>query len=37
MIAAASRAPVVVETPGGLDDLRADIEFVRQALSAGVP
>jgi deoxyribonuclease-4 len=33
MIAAAAGAPVVVETPGGLDDLRADIEFVREALA----
>jgi deoxyribonuclease-4 len=32
MIAAAG-APVVVETPGGVDDLRADVEFVRAALS----
>ena len=31
MIAAAGE-PVVVETPGGLDDMRADIEFVRDAL-----
>ncbi|MEA2368860.1 MAG: deoxyribonuclease [Thermoleophilaceae bacterium] len=35
MIGAAG-APVVVETPGGTDDMRADIEFVRAALgSAG--
>jgi deoxyribonuclease-4 len=31
----AARAPVVVETPGDLDDLRADIAFVRAALDAG--
>jgi len=29
----AAGAPVVVETPGDADDLRADIEFVRAALS----
>jgi deoxyribonuclease-4 len=29
----AAGAPVVVETPGGLDHLRADIEFVRAALT----
>jgi deoxyribonuclease IV len=29
---AACGGPVVVETPGGLDDLRADIEFARAAL-----
>ena len=34
MIAAAG-APVVVETPGDLDDLRADVEFVRKALAGG--
>jgi deoxyribonuclease-4 len=28
----AAGSPVVVETPGGLDDLRADVEFVRAAL-----
>jgi deoxyribonuclease IV len=28
----AAGAPVVVETPGSADDLRADIEFVREAL-----
>jgi deoxyribonuclease-4 len=28
----AAGAPVVVETPGGADGLRADIEFVRNAL-----
>jgi deoxyribonuclease IV len=28
----AAGAPVVVETPGGLDELRADLEFVRAAL-----
>jgi deoxyribonuclease-4 len=28
----AAGAPVVVETPGGDDDLRADVEFVREAL-----
>jgi len=33
MIAAAAGAPVVVETPGELDDLRADVEFVRKALA----
>jgi deoxyribonuclease-4 len=33
MIAAAA-APVVVETPGGIDDLRADVQFVRDALSS---
>jgi deoxyribonuclease-4 len=32
MIAAAG-APVVVQTPGSVDDLRADVEFVRAALS----
>jgi deoxyribonuclease IV len=32
MIAAAG-APVVVETPGGADAMRADLEFVRAALS----
>jgi hypothetical protein len=31
MIGAAG-APVVVETPGGADEMRDDIEFVRQAL-----
>ena len=31
MIAAAG-GPVVVETPGDLDDLRADVEFARAAL-----
>ena len=31
MIAAAG-APVVVETPGGVDEMRADIEFARAAL-----
>src|SRR5919108_4132336 len=30
----AARAPVVVETPGGADELRADIAFVREALAA---
>jgi deoxyribonuclease-4 len=34
MIAAAG-APVVVETPGGADAMRADIEFVRAALARG--
>src|SRR6266480_7677150 len=29
----AAAAPVVVETPGGADDMRADLEFVRAALS----
>jgi deoxyribonuclease-4 len=28
----AAGAPVVVETPGSDDDLRADVEFVREAL-----
>jgi deoxyribonuclease-4 len=28
----AARAPVVVETPGGVEDMRADIEFVRAAI-----
>jgi deoxyribonuclease-4 len=32
MIAAAS-APVVVETPGGVDAMSADVEFVRAALA----
>ena len=31
MIAAAG-PPVVVETPGGAEDMRADLEFVRAAL-----
>lgn len=35
MIASAAGSPVVVETPGELDDLRADVEFVRGALAAG--
>jgi deoxyribonuclease IV len=30
----AAGAPVVVETPGGVDGLRADIEFVRATLAA---
>jgi deoxyribonuclease IV len=30
----AARAPVVVETPGGVDEMRADIDFVRAALDA---
>ncbi len=30
----AAAAPVVVETPGGADDMRADIEFVRATLGA---
>ena len=30
----AAGPPVVVETPGGADELRADIEFVRAALAA---
>jgi deoxyribonuclease IV len=34
MIAAAG-SPVVVETPGDLDDLRADVAFVREALDGG--
>jgi deoxyribonuclease IV len=29
----AAKAPVVCETPGGTDDMRADLEFVREALS----
>jgi deoxyribonuclease-4 len=29
----AARAPVVCETPGSADDIRADLEFVRNALS----
>jgi len=33
MIAAAG-CPIVVETPGGLDDVRADLAFVRDALAA---
>jgi deoxyribonuclease-4 len=28
----AAKAPVVCETPGGLKDIRADLEFVRAAL-----
>jgi deoxyribonuclease-4 len=28
----AAAAPVVVETPGGIGEMRDDIEFVRQAL-----
>jgi deoxyribonuclease-4 len=28
----AAGAPIVVETPGGAEDLRADLAFVRQAL-----
>jgi hypothetical protein len=28
----AAKAPVVCETPGSLDDMRADLEFVRAAL-----
>ncbi len=31
----AARAPVVCETPGSADDLRADLEFVREALGEG--
>ena len=27
-------APVVCETPGGEDDMRADLEFVREALAS---
>jgi deoxyribonuclease IV len=30
----AAGTPAIVETPGDLDDMRADIEFVRDALSA---
>jgi deoxyribonuclease IV len=30
----AAGPPVVVETPGGADELRADLEFVREALDA---
>jgi deoxyribonuclease IV len=30
----AARAPVVVETPGGVDKMRADVEFVRAAVGA---
>jgi deoxyribonuclease-4 len=30
----AAKAPVMVETPGGVAELRADIEFVRAALAA---
>jgi len=30
----AARAPVMVETPGGADELRADIAFAREALAA---
>jgi deoxyribonuclease IV len=33
MIAAAAGSPVIVETPGDLDDLRADMAFVRDALT----
>jgi hypothetical protein len=29
----ACRAPVVCETPGGVVEMRADIEFVRDALA----
>jgi hypothetical protein len=29
----AAEAPCVVETPRELDDLRADVEFVRRALA----
>src|SRR5213596_2572268 len=29
----AARAPVVCETPGSVDDMRADLEFVRKALA----
>jgi deoxyribonuclease-4 len=29
----AARAPVVCETPGTVDDMRADLEFVREALA----
>jgi deoxyribonuclease-4 len=32
-----AKAPVVCETPGGLDDMRADLEFVREALSRRTP
>jgi deoxyribonuclease-4 len=32
----AAKAPVVCETPGGADEMRADLEFVRQTL-AGQP
>jgi deoxyribonuclease-4 len=28
----AAGSPVVVETPGGMDEMRADLEFVRAAL-----
>jgi deoxyribonuclease IV len=28
----AAGPPVVVETPGGVEDMRADLEFVRSAL-----
>jgi deoxyribonuclease IV len=30
----AAKAPVVCETPGSVDDMRADLEFVRAALAA---
>jgi hypothetical protein len=29
----AADAPVVCETPGSLDDMRADLQFVREALA----
>jgi hypothetical protein len=29
----AAGGPVVCETPGGEDDMRADLEFVREALA----
>jgi hypothetical protein len=29
----AAGSPVVCETPGGEDDMRADLEFVREALA----
>jgi deoxyribonuclease IV len=33
----AANAPVVCETPGSADDMRADLAFVRQALSTPAP
>ena len=30
----AAKAPVVCETPGSADDVRADLEFVREALAS---
>jgi deoxyribonuclease-4 len=33
----AAKAPVVCETPGSAEDMRADLEFVREALSTRKP